>query len=227
MSITLDGSDVQEHAISEMADIRDFSLSPDLKWLAFKSNNRPYVMPFDVKPAPVTINTPDNGSARLLSDIGGYAFGWSKDSSTLFWTMGAEILSTTPADKSGTPHSLTINIQLPTDKPEGIVAFVGGKIVPIEGDVIKNGTVVVEGNRIVAVGPRRKVKIPKDATRIDIKGKVLMPVASSMRMAISNVASTPALCLSNTQRVLPPSPMASPRTSIRTQRTLLPTKAVR
>ena len=175
MSIKLDGSDVQEHAISEMADIRDFSLSPDLKWLAFKSNNRPYVMPFDVKPAPVTINTPDNASARLLSDIGGYAFRWSKDSSTLFWTMGAEILSTTPADKSGTPHSLTINIQLPTDKPEGIVAFVGGKIVPIEGDVIKNGTVVVEGNRIVAVGPRRKVKIPKDATRIDIKGKVLMP----------------------------------------------------
>ena len=175
MSVNLDGSDAQEHAISEMADLRNLTLSPDLNWLAFKYNNRPYVMPFEVKPSPVTLDMTKSTSARLLSEIGGYDFAWSTDSSELFWSMGPEVVVTEAADKDAATKSIAVNLEIPSDKPEGVIAFVGGKIVPIEGDIIKNGTVLVEGNRIIAVGPRRKIKIPKGATRIDIKGKVLMP----------------------------------------------------
>ncbi|HCE21159.1 MAG TPA: hypothetical protein DF282_01430 [Hyphomonas sp.] len=175
MSVNLDGGDPQEHAIAETADIRNLSLSPDQAWLGFKYHNRPYVMPFDIRDEPIVLSMEDNSSARLLSETGGYEMSWSADASRLYWTMGAEILSVKPATQSAAIQSTPIQMEMQTDIPEGIIAFVGGKIIPIEGEVIENGTVIVEGNRITAVGPRSKVKIPRNATRIDIKGKTLMP----------------------------------------------------
>ena len=41
--------------------------------------------------------------------------------------------------------------------------------------VIENATVVVEGNRISAIGPSSSVTVPAGATRIDVKGKTIMP----------------------------------------------------
>ena len=132
-------------------------------------------MPVDLTGEPLILSMEDYPSARRLSDVGGYEMSWTPDSSTLYWTMGANLMSVSPGSPDAVIVSTPIHMNMSTDKPEGIIAFVGGKIVPIEGDVIKNGTVIVEGNRITAVGPRRKVKIPRDAKRIDIKGKVLMP----------------------------------------------------
>jgi imidazolonepropionase-like amidohydrolase/Tol biopolymer transport system component len=42
-------------------------------------------------------------------------------------------------------------------------------------EVIENGTVLVEGNRIVAVGPSGSVTVPAAAKRIDAGGKTIMP----------------------------------------------------
>jgi imidazolonepropionase-like amidohydrolase len=53
---------------------------------------------------------------------------------------------------------------------------VGGRVVTMKGDaVIADGVVVVEGNRIVAVGPRGSTKVPADAKVVDVKGKTVMP----------------------------------------------------
>jgi imidazolonepropionase-like amidohydrolase len=41
--------------------------------------------------------------------------------------------------------------------------------------VIENATVLVEGNRIVQVGPAGTVQVPASATRIDVKGKTIAP----------------------------------------------------
>jgi imidazolonepropionase-like amidohydrolase len=58
------------------------------------------------------------------------------------------------------------------DRPK---AFVGARIIPIEGDEIDTGTLVVEKGKITAVGPADKVKVPDGAERIDVAGKVIMP----------------------------------------------------
>jgi imidazolonepropionase-like amidohydrolase len=55
------------------------------------------------------------------------------------------------------------------------VAFVGARVIPIEGDEIENGVVLVNGKTIAAVGARDAVTIPADATRIDVAGRVIMP----------------------------------------------------
>jgi imidazolonepropionase-like amidohydrolase len=41
--------------------------------------------------------------------------------------------------------------------------------------VIRNGVVLIRDNKIVAVGSRDEVSIPKDATIVDITGKTIMP----------------------------------------------------
>ncbi|MBK8727115.1 MAG: amidohydrolase family protein [Holophagaceae bacterium] len=57
------------------------------------------------------------------------------------------------------------------DKPQ---AFVGARIIPIEGPEIENGVLVVHGGKVLAVGGAGTA-IPADAVRHDAKGKVIMP----------------------------------------------------
>ena len=53
-------------------------------------------------------------------------------------------------------------------------AFVGGRVIDGTGKVIENGTVVITGNKITTVGPA-STPVPAGATRIDVKGKTLLP----------------------------------------------------
>ncbi len=58
---------------------------------------------------------------------------------------------------------------------DGPRAFIGAKIIPIEGDEIADGVLIVDGGKIVAVGATGAVMIPAGATRIDASGKTIMP----------------------------------------------------
>lgn len=54
-------------------------------------------------------------------------------------------------------------------------AFTGGKIIPIDGEPIENGTMVVQDGKILAVGAAGDVEIPDNAKKHDVSGKVIMP----------------------------------------------------
>lgn len=58
---------------------------------------------------------------------------------------------------------------------EGPRAFIGGRIIPIGAPEIGDGVLVIDGGRIVAVGPRGAVEIPAEAERVDVRGKTIMP----------------------------------------------------
>ena len=63
-----------------------------------------------------------------------------------------------------------------TGRRTGKLAFVGATLVDGTGrPPIADSAVVVDGDRIVAAGPRDKVKIPDDASLIDAKGKTILP----------------------------------------------------
>jgi len=53
-------------------------------------------------------------------------------------------------------------------------AFVGGRVIDGTGRVIDNGTVVINGAKISAVGPA-STPVPAGATRVDLKGKTILP----------------------------------------------------
>ncbi|MEM7313476.1 MAG: amidohydrolase family protein [Planctomycetota bacterium] len=55
------------------------------------------------------------------------------------------------------------------------IAFVGAKIIPIRGDEIEDGVLVVQGGKIQAVGKATDVSIPDGARQVDAKNKTIMP----------------------------------------------------
>lgn len=55
------------------------------------------------------------------------------------------------------------------------VAFTGAKVIPINGPEIANGVLVVQGGKIIAVGPADSTKIPSNAQKINAAGKIIMP----------------------------------------------------
>ena len=67
------------------------------------------------------------------------------------------------------------------------VAIVGGKVYPVSGAPIENGTVVITNGRITAVGTN--VPIPAGAQRIDATGKIVTPgfVNSSTQLGVVEI----------------------------------------
>jgi cytosine/adenosine deaminase-related metal-dependent hydrolase len=56
------------------------------------------------------------------------------------------------------------------------IALVGGTLIDGTGSSpVPDSVVVIEKGRITAVGPRGKVKIPHDATKVDARGKTVLP----------------------------------------------------
>jgi hypothetical protein len=73
------------------------------------------------------------------------------------------------------PHR-AITLTAKPDVPAGTIAFTNARIIPMTDQrVIERGTVVVEANRIKAIGPSDSVSVPRGAKIYDLNGKTLMP----------------------------------------------------
>lgn len=55
------------------------------------------------------------------------------------------------------------------------VAFTNAKIIPIVGNDIESGTIIIHNGKIVAIGATGSVTVPAGARTIDVGGKVIMP----------------------------------------------------
>jgi hypothetical protein len=113
---------------------------------------------------------------------------WNKNNQQLHYTLGDQYFTISLEDRfefvAGRPDSAfvipekgtTIGLSATADKPQGVIAFTNARIITMKGnDVIENGTIVVEGNMIKAVGRANDVTIPANAKRIDAAGKTIMP----------------------------------------------------
>lgn len=64
---------------------------------------------------------------------------------------------------------------------EDVTAFVGVNVIPMDSErVLENQTVLVEGDRIVTVGPTGEVEVPAGAQEIDGQDKYLLPGLAEM-----------------------------------------------
>jgi len=71
---------------------------------------------------------------------------------------------------------LEVLLEVPRAVPGGTIALVGARLVTMNGDeVIEDGTVVVTGERIAAIGPRRSVAVPEGAKVVDVTGRTIIP----------------------------------------------------
>lgn len=186
-SATVSGGDERAHLTSQWAS--EFSISPDEKWLAWTERFNVYVAPF--VSSPKTLQMAPKGSAlpqaKVTRDAGEWLH-WSGDSKRLQWSLGNELFSRDLKDSftfvDGAPATLPkapetgikLGFTQAYDKPTGRVALTGGRLITMKGDeVIEDGVVVLNGNRIEAIGPRASVSVPADAKVIDIAGKTVIP----------------------------------------------------
>jgi imidazolonepropionase-like amidohydrolase len=58
---------------------------------------------------------------------------------------------------------------------ENPVAFTGATIIPITGEPIEHGLLLVQHGKITAVGDARTVRLSSDVQVVDVTGKVIMP----------------------------------------------------
>ena len=55
------------------------------------------------------------------------------------------------------------------------IAYINARIIPIVGQPIEQGVLLVQNGKITAVGDARLVRLSSDVTIVDAKGKVIMP----------------------------------------------------
>ncbi|MEQ9005432.1 MAG: hypothetical protein RIE74_17875, partial [Pseudomonadales bacterium] len=70
-----------------------------------------------------------------------------------------------------------VEIYRPRAVPEGVIALEGATVLPMtdQQTVIRDAVVVIENDRIAAVGPRGEVVVPAGAERLDVTGKFVLP----------------------------------------------------
>ena len=76
----------------------------------------------------------------------------------------------------------------PKTPPAKIRAFTNATIYPVSSPKIENGTLVMQGDTILAVGPSDQVTIPADAEKIDATGKTIIPGMICTHSHIGSVA---------------------------------------
>jgi imidazolonepropionase-like amidohydrolase/Tol biopolymer transport system component len=186
-SIKLDGSDAHDFYLSDLA--QEFTVSPDGKWLAFREGFNAYVTPFVETGRRVDIGPKSKAvPVTRVSKDAGENLSFSGDSTRLYWSYGPQLferdLKEAFAFLPGSPEKLpepavsgfNVSFDAPLDLPTGVVALTGGRVVTMNGDeVLEDGVVVVEGNRIKAVGRRGAVAVPSGARTIDVSGKTVLP----------------------------------------------------
>jgi hypothetical protein len=84
---------------------------------------------------------------------------------------------TTKKEKPGyKPVERRIAVTATRDTPRGAVVLRGGRAITMKGkEIIDNADIVVQDNRITAVGARGTVQVPANARIIDVSGKTVMP----------------------------------------------------
>ena len=186
-SYKTDGTD--EKVIFKSTYGSQFVVSPDGNWVAFVDLHAVYVAAF-----PHTGKTIDIGSTataipvKKVSRDAGINLHWSNDNRQVHYTLGDQYYSINLDDRfefvankadslfKMPEKGISIGLTAKADKPQGFIAFTNARIITMKGDeVITDGTVLVEGNLIKAVGKTGEVNIPSGAKKIDCSGKTLMP----------------------------------------------------
>jgi imidazolonepropionase-like amidohydrolase len=171
--------------------VNDFEVSPDGQNVAFRQNYQAFVMP--LLPGTQDVSVDEKGGplpVTRVSGDGGDFIHWSHGGKQVHWSLGPTLFTAdtealyaqAPAGPDAGPGAakfkaptagLSLSMEVAADKPTGVVALTGAKIVTMAAK--DDGVIVIKGDRILAVGARGSVTIPADAKTVDVAGKTIIP----------------------------------------------------
>jgi Tol biopolymer transport system component/imidazolonepropionase-like amidohydrolase len=188
-SIRLDGIDKKAHIHVD----GQFVLivpSPDGEWLAIQNRYDAYLAAFPrVGDTTVNINfkAPEVPLRRLTKEGANYLY-WADGGKTLTWSFGDDfyrvkrddVLNAAKPEKdkpeNWKPETFAISLQVPRGTPQGELFLKGARIVTMKGEeVIAQGDILIENNRIKAIGASGSIAAPAGAKIIDVSGKTIVP----------------------------------------------------
>ncbi|MFT7288556.1 MAG: imidazolonepropionase-like amidohydrolase/Tol biopolymer transport system component [Halieaceae bacterium] len=182
VSVDLNGHEERTHLSGEL--VTAYRVATNDAQVAFSENYQLYVAAMPPGAAEVELH---RGSTNLkvarVSGDGADWPHWSADGSRLQWSLGPSLFSTVTADSYAEdyepPGPLTSLARSATaDRPDGVVALTGARVVTMaqdDGGVIEDAVVIVEGNRIAAIGPRSSTPVPENAIVVDLSGRTILP----------------------------------------------------
>ncbi|MEO6225705.1 MAG: amidohydrolase family protein [Sphingomicrobium sp.] len=182
-SVNLTGGEEVTHLVSQNA--AEFALSPDEQYVAWVERYQAYVMPFVRSGRSIDI-APDGKAlpqSRVSADAGDWLH-WSGNGRSLFWTQGPDLYSlnmnAAGAFAGGKQATASVYSHLgfpaAAEQPKGLLALTNARIVTMHGDeVIEGGTILIDGDRISALGPTAAISYPAGTRNIDLSGKTVIP----------------------------------------------------
>ena len=185
-SVNLNGKEERSHFSSKLAN--RLVPSPNNKWIAFIHLHKLYVAPFVMNGSEINLdNTTKSFHVESLSKNAGINLHWSKNNDKVFWTLGGDYFSKSIVNNTNNPFAKTnltdsdevaipINLVTKTDVPEGRIAFTNATIITMNGDeIIEDGTIIINQNKIEQIGKTRSITIPEGTKIYKVNGKTIMP----------------------------------------------------
>ncbi|RTY87682.1 amidohydrolase family protein [Flavobacterium sp. RSP15] len=186
-SVDLNGKEERTHIKSKYAN--RLVPSPDNQWIAFTHLHKAYVAPLNINGQEVDLDEKTkNVPVSELSKEAGINLHWSPNSKNVMWMLGNTYFSNAvknrftflpdSPEKVEKPSDMGIKIDLKSkvDKPKGRIALTNARIITMDGDkVIENGSIIINENRIEAIGNASDIRIPETAMVYDLTGKTIMP----------------------------------------------------
>lgn len=192
VSTDLNGETMQEHLYGA-DEVSEYRLSHDKKWLAFVHQNNAFLAPFKETGKRLTIGPKATSiPVKQISSRAGEYLTWHPNNKTVSWYHGPhyferdikDAFAFVPNSPETLPEPVAEGVDLTfsqrADKPSGYKALVGGTIVTMrdadrQREVIENGVVLINGNKIEAVGSIDQVTLPEGTLQISTKGKTILP----------------------------------------------------
>jgi putative CocE/NonD family hydrolase len=157
-------------------------VSPDGRWaLAHLHGGQLYVAPLTTGASGLVvldIASPSSGLTQL-TNTGVDSFDWVDGGRAYAWSVGASYhrrrFEPVRSGSARTEEFAAV-VELPRDVPRGTLVLRGATVLTMRGEeTIADADIVIEDNRIEAVGPRGRVPVPRGVQVRDVGGRYVTP----------------------------------------------------
>ncbi|MBX2801951.1 MAG: amidohydrolase family protein [Myxococcales bacterium] len=187
VSVAMDGTDKQDHL--KLGRALEAAISPGFDRIAYKIDHQLWVAALPPNPRSVEVGAlPKTQVTQVVGDW----VGWSPDGAEVTWAEGpvlkrravadlwqpdaeeAEEEDEDPLAEDPEIRSLEIELSVPRARPRGTVVLRDARVISmVEDEILEGVDVLVERDRITAIGP--DLQAPAGAVELDCAGKTVIP----------------------------------------------------